>query len=143
MARQARKTAQQVAQTWATRMAAAGPQVQAGVNAVQTSPTQLAAANVNGYLAGVQMAVSSGKWQQKLQAVSLQDWKSSMLNKGVQHMQTGAAAAVNKVTAAMGPLLQYVYDTRDSINAANPRGTLQQNIQRSVAFQTAMANYGK
>jgi hypothetical protein len=122
-------------------MASATTAVQQGVNAVQTSPTALAAANVNGYLAGVQQAVSSGKWANNLNRVSLADWKNSMLNKGVQRMQTGAAAAVPKVTSAFGPLLQYIYDTRDQINAANPRGSLQMNIQRSVAMQTAMANY--
>lgn len=143
MARQARKTAQQVASKWSANLGAASQAITNGVNAVQTAPTQLAAANVQGYLTGVQNAVSSGKWQKNLQAVSLTDWKNAMLQKGLQHVQTGAVAAQGKVATAFGPLLQYIYDGRDQINAANPRGTLQQNMARSTAMIQYMAQYNK
>lgn len=141
MARQARKTAQQVASKWSANLGAATQAITNGVNAVQTAPTQLAAANVQGYLTGVQNAVNSGKWAAALNKVSLSDWKTAMLNKGVQHIQTGAVAGQSKVASAFGPLLQYIYDGRDQINAANPRGTLQQNMQRSAAMIQYMAGY--
>lgn len=143
MAKQAKKSASQVAQKWSANLQAATQSIQQGVNAVTTSPTQLAAANVNGYLQGVQQAVSSGKWQQRLQAVSLNDWKTAMLNKGVPHIQTGAVQGQSKVQQVFGPLLDYVYNVRDQVNAANPRGSLAQNLQRANAFATAMHNYNK
>lgn len=143
MARQARKSAQQVAQKWSQNLMAAVPSITAGVNGVQTSPTQLAANNVQGYLTGVQNAVATGRWQSGLQSVSLQDWKNAMLNKGVPHIQTGATQGQAKVQSAFGPLLDYIYNGRDQINASNPRGTLQQNIARSQAMITYMANYKK
>lgn len=141
MARQARKTAQQVAAKWSQNLTNSTTAIQNGVNAVTTSPTQLAAQNVNGYLQGVQAAVASGKWQRNLQAVSLQDWKTSMQQKGIPHIQTGATAAQPKVATAFGPLLQYVYDTRDAVNQSHPRGSLAQNLARANAFATQMANY--
>ena len=141
MARQATKTAAQVAQRWSQGMQNSTTTITNGVNAVTIAPTQLAAANVQGYLQGVQQAVNSGKWQRNLQSVSLQDWKTAMTQKGIPHIQTGAATAMPKVQAAFGPLLQYIYQTRDQVNAANPRGTLAQNIQRSTAFIQAMAQY--
>lgn len=143
MARQARKTAAQVAQKWSQNLSASTQSITNGVNSVQTSPTQLAAVQVNAYLQGVQHAVTSGKWQRGLQAVSLQDWKNSMLQKGVPHIQTGAVQGQGKVQQVMGPLLDFVYNTRDSINQSNPRGSLQQNLARANAFATAMSNYGK
>lgn len=143
MARQARKTAQQVAATWSQRLQASTTQIQNGVNAVTTSPTQLAAANETGYLQGVQAAVASGKWRTKLQAVSLSDWKSAMVNKGIPHIATGATQAQPKVQQVFGQLLPFIYDTRDAVNASNPRGSLQQNIARMTAFVNAMAQYGK
>jgi hypothetical protein len=143
MARQARKSAQQVAQTWSQRLQASTQQIQNGVNAVTTSPTQLAAANEAGYLQGVQQAVANGKWRTKLQAVSLSDWKSSMINKGIPHISTGATQAQGKVQTVMGQLLPFIYDTRDAINASNPRGNLQQNMARMNAFVQAMSMYNK
>lgn len=141
MARQARKTPQQVAQKWSQNLQAATPSIQAGVSAVQTSPTQLAAAQEQAYLSGVQQAVSSGKWRNKLQAVSLQDWKNAMTNKGIPHIATGAVQGQGKMQNAMNNLLPFIYDTRDSINASNPRGSLQQNIARMTAFVNAMSQY--
>lgn len=141
MARQARKTAAQVAAKWSQNLANSQQSIKDGVNGVQTSPTALAAANPQGYLQGVQNAVANGTWAAGLNRVSLQDWKNAMLNKGLGRVATGAAQAQPKVQAAMGPLLQFIYDTRDQINSANPRGSLQQNIQRSVAMQQAMAGY--
>jgi hypothetical protein len=141
MARQAQKSPATVAQKWSTNLAASVPSIQSGVNAVTTAPTQLAAANPNGYLMGVQNAVQSGKWQQSLQAVSLTDWKNAMLNKGVQRVQTGATQAVPKFQAAMTKLLPFIYSTRDQINSTMPRGGLQQNLARANAFASAMAGY--
>lgn len=143
MARQARKTAAQVAAKWSTNLTNATQSMKDGVNAVQTSPTQLAAANPQGYLQGVQQAVATGKWAAGLNAVSLQDWKNAMINKGLPRVGTGATQAQPKVQQAFAPLLQFIYDARDQVNAANPRGSLQQNIQRSVAMQQAMAQYKK
>lgn len=132
-----------MAQKWSANLQAATKSITDGVNSVQTSPTQLAAANPNGYLAGVQKALASGKWQASLQAVSLSDWKNSMVQKGIPHIQTGAVQAVPKVQAAFGPLLDAVYNTRDQVNSQYPRGTLQQNLQRANAFATAMSQYVK
>lgn len=141
MARQARKTAQQVAQKWSANLQSSTPSIQAGVAAVQTSPTALAAQNEQGYLAGVQKAVSSGKWRNNLMAVSAADWKNAMTTKGIPRIAQGAAASQGKVQTVMNNLLPFIYDTRDSINASNPRGSLQQNIARMTAFVNAMAQY--
>lgn len=141
MAKQARKTAQQVAQKWSTNLANATTSITNGVNAVTTAPTQLAAMQQTAYLTGIQHAVASGKWANALNNVTLADWKTAMLQKGVPRIATGATAAQPKVQQAFTPLLQFVYDTRDSVNAANPRGTLQQNMARMNAFVQAMSTY--
>lgn len=141
MSRQARKTAAQVAQKWSTNLSAATPQMTAGVQGVQTSPTQLAAANPGAYLAGVQNAVNSGKWQAKLNSVSLGTWQQAYITKGIPRVQQAATTDKQKVQNAFTPLLNYVYNARDQVNATMPRGTLQQNIQRSVAMMQAMSQY--
>lgn len=143
MARQARKTAQQVAQKWSQNLGNATASMTNGANAVQVAPTQLAAANPQGYLNGVQQAVASGKWQRRLGNVSLQDWKTAYIQKGIPRVGTGATAAIPKVQAAFGPLLDFVYNTRDQVNQSNPRGSLAQNMARMNAFVQAMSQYNK
>lgn len=139
MARQSRKTAAQVAQKWSTNLQQAVPSVTQGVNAVTTSPGVIAANNPQGYLAGVQANVA--KWQRKTGAVTLQDWKTAMTQKGIPHMQQGAAQAQQKVQTAMAPVLDAVYNLRDQINSSMPRGTLQQNLARMNAMVNGMAQY--
>lgn len=141
MARQSRKTAQQVAQKWSQNLGAATNQMQAGVRGVTTSPTALAAANSQGYVAGVQRSVNEGKWQRKLQAVSLSQWQNAYVTKGIPRVQQAATQDQPKVQAAFGPLLDYVYNARDQINSTMPRGTLSQNIARATAMMQAMSGY--
>lgn len=141
MARNARKQASAVAQKWSMNLGNATQQMQTGAQGVTTAPTQLAAANANGYLAGVQQAVSSGKWQAALQAVSLSQWQQAYIQKGIARVQQAANTDKGKVQAAFGPLLDYVYNARDQINASQPRGSLAQNIARSQAMIQAMAGY--
>lgn len=141
MARQARKTAADVANKWSQNLSNSTTQMQKGAQSVTVAPTQLAAANPNGYLNGVQQAVSSGKWQANLQKVTLSQWQNAYVTKGIPRVQQAATADKPAVQAAMGPLLDAVYAARDQINASMPRGNLQQNIQRSVAMMQAMAQY--
>lgn len=141
MARQAQKTAANVAQKWANNLNAATTTIQQGVQSVTTAPTALAARNPNAYLAGVQNAVSSGKWQNRLNAVSLSDWQNAMKTKGIPRIQTGTAAGQPKMQSFMSNFLPFVYQTRDAINSSQPRGTLAQNMQRMTSFVQAMAGY--
>lgn len=139
MARQARKTAAAVAQKWSQNLAASGQTMTNGINGVTVSPGQLAAANSQAYLTGVQQNV--GKWQSKLQAMPLSTWQNAMKVKGIPRVQQAATTDQGKVQSAMGPLLDYVYNTRDQINSSMPRGSLQQNISRMTAFVNQMSQY--
>lgn len=141
MARQARKTAAQVAQKWSQNLGNSGQTMTNGINGVTVSPGQLAAANYQAYLSGVQQNV--GKWQAKLQNMPLSSWQNAMKVKGIPRVQAAASTDMPKVQTAFGPLLDAVYAARDQINSTMPRGTLQQNIARMTAMVNAMAGYGK
>lgn len=140
MARQASKSPQQVAQKWTQNLSASTQSIQAGVQGVTVSPTQLAAANPEGYLAGIQRAVSSGKWQNKLQAVSLQQWQQAMVTKGIPRIQTGAQAGQPKMLAFMQNFLPYVQQAKQQL-ASTPRGSLAQNQQRMIQWSNLMSQY--
>jgi len=136
-------TPQQATNNWASGMSSSTEKMKAGINAVTESPTAAAARNSDRYLQGIQRAVSSGKWQAGLNAVSLQDWKTSMIEKGVPRVASGAAAAKPKMLAFLQQFLPYVQAGVQQINSSNPRGDLEANIQRSAAMARYNAAFRK
>lgn len=123
-----------VAALWASRMAQAGPAITAGVQAVTTAPGVSAARRKDAYVAGVQQ--SANKWAVNVAATTLGEWQQSMIDKGVGRVGSGATAAQAKMANVMAQLLPAI----DSVKASlPPRGTLEQNVARSAAFQMGMA----
>ncbi len=129
--------ATQVAADWASRLAASGDKIQRGVQAVQTSPGQLAARQADVW-ANNAMAAKS-KFARNAARVSLGDWQQAMITKGVPRIATGAQAGQAKMAAFLQSFLPFVEGVRRSLP---PRGTLDQNIQRMVANARAISQYG-
>lgn len=120
-----------VAAKWSRNLAASTASITAGVNAVTVNPAQTAASQSAAYLAGVQNAVTSGKWQRGLARTTLQSWQQSMITKGIPRIASGASAAQPKVQAFMSKWLPYQQGLQAKL-AATPRGDLSTNIQRAV-----------
>lgn len=129
------------ATNWANGMSNATAKITAGVNAVSVAPTQLAAQAANRMLAGIQAAVSSGKWQARLQAVTLQDWQQAMLNKGVPRVASGAQAAKPKFQTFLQQFLPYLQTGVQQMNAQQPRGDLEANIARATFMMRYNASF--
>lgn len=131
---------------WKRGMQGASQAYTDGIDAVTQNPMELAAQNEQGYLQGIQDAVSSGKWQSKLRKVSMQDWKSAAKQKGAQRLSQGAAAAESKVNAfwqRQGPIVDTIQQTVRSM----PNATLQDRLARMQAnaqmmHDAARAQYG-
>ena len=130
--------ADQATTNWVNAMGTASTRMKAGVEAVTVSPTEQAAAAQDRYLMGVQRAVASGKWARGLRRVSLQDWKTAMISKGVDRVATGAMQARDKMRKFLGEWLPYVQQVKASLPA---RGTLDQNLQRMLANARGLANF--
>lgn len=123
---------QTVAQKWARNLGMATDTIKAGIQAVTQSPTERAAQRQDAYIAGVQRAVASGKWQQGLRRVNLQDWQSAAINKGLPRIGPGAQQALPKFTTFMQQWLPYL----DGLHARLqnlPRGDIEQNRARMNA----------
>lgn len=126
-------SAADAAARWQTGFGAAGPRWAAGIESVTTAPGIAAAAAQDRYLQGVQM--SAPKWARNVAGVTLASWKQTSIAKGQGRLASGATAGMGKYQAAIGKVL----DAEKSIIAGLPaRGTVEQNIQRSSAFQLAM-----
>ena len=127
-------TAAQVTAKWNTRAGAATPDWVAGINGVTQAPGPAAAAAVEVWAANTLAA--KAKFVAKLGNQSLQEWKSQAVAKGQNNYATGVTAGQTKYQAAMGKVLAAEAQIVGNLPA---RGNLQANIQRSVAFQTQMA----
>lgn len=126
-------TAADAAQRWQQNFGAAGQRWAQGIESVTTAPGVAAAAAQDRYLAGVQSNV--GKWARNTAAMPLATWKQIAVQKGQSRLASGAQAGLSKYQAAIGKVL----DAQKSIIAGlPPRGTVEQNIQRSSQFQMAM-----
>ena len=128
------------AQRWAQGLAGAGSKVREGVSAVQQAPGARAAAAVDRYLQGVQQ--SADKFRSNVAAVSLGDWQDAMINRGIPNMGTAAQQKQSKYQSAIADLLPHIAEVSRRVQSM-PKGTLQDSINRQIAFTQGMAGYRK
>lgn len=126
------------ADSWASGLSGAGNKLTQGVNRVTEAPTAAAARNIDGYLQGVQNAVSSGLMLRRLQAATLQDWKTAMINKAVPRLATAATQGKSKYAAfaqSFYPAMAAASAAADSI----PKNDMAGKMARvQVVIQAAM-----
>ena len=89
-------------------------------------------------LAGVQEAVTSGRWARNLQRVGTSGWKDRTIAKAANY-GVGVAAGVDNYTQAMTTWLPRISQAATAAKAM-PGATLQQRLARSTAFATALYN---
>lgn len=134
----ARVNAQQWLQKWGNALSASGTAISAGVDNVKTAPGVTAAAAQDRMLAGINDAVTSGRWAKAVAGVSLDAWKQSMKNKGIPHIAQGVAQAQSTKVTQITALLNAVDASTQAI-ASLPKGGLENNINRATAFMRAMS----
>lgn len=110
-------TAAQVADKWVQRTSAATQAYIDGINRTDVNPMAAAAANSAGYLAGVQNAVSSGKWARGLNRVTKEQWQQKAVTLGAQRLATGVTAAKPKFQAFMDQFLPFLANNVSQVRA--------------------------
>jgi hypothetical protein len=134
----ARGTPDQIAAKWRDRLSGSTVEITNGVNNVQVAPGQLAAAQVDVWLANTQ--ASRDKWRSRVAAVTLEDWRSKMITVGIPRVASGAQANVGKVQTFMTEFLPFL-DRGVAQVRSMPRGTLEQNIARATTMMRYTAGY--
>ncbi|KKN22748.1 hypothetical protein LCGC14_0912090 [marine sediment metagenome] len=133
----ARVTPQEYAEKWGRRLKASGEDIRRGIDRVSVAPGEAAAQNQEALLTNFQEAVNSGLWAARVRGVTLQEWKDSAKNKGLPRIAQGVDAALPKMAAIAGPLLQAVDEAAAAANAL-PKVTLEDSIQRMTTFVREM-----
>lgn len=136
----ARKSAAQVAEKWNRRLKGATQDIEAGISAVSEAPTQLAARKVDKMRHNILEAIDSGKVTDGLNRVSLEEWKTKTIRKGVPRIAQGADEAQGKVQAFMGELLPHIDNVKSQIDGM-PDMTLEDSINRATTFMRGMAQF--
>lgn len=136
----AKVTPQEFASDWSTRIGQSIPKIERGIRNVTTSPTQKAKAKKQKLLNNFTNAVNSGKWERGLDRVSLSDWQTAAITKGLSRIGQGAQAAQSKVEAFATKLLAYQDGLKAKLDAM-PDLTLQDNINRMTYYITEMSKF--
>jgi len=113
-----------------------------GVQGVTVSPTNLAAAKQDKMKTRLNASIDSGRWASALKAVSLEDWKTKMIDKGINRVATGIDAASDKVINFASQLLPAVQAAQNKVKAM-PDVTLEDSISRMNAYTREMAKFHK
>lgn len=138
----AKFTPQELAEKHARRTTAAVPDMIKGVEAVQVSPTNQAADKKDKLVARWNEAINSGKWERGLRNVSLDQWKTSMKEKGANRVAAGIAGAKDKMVAFYAELIPFQSDLSAKI-ASMPDLTLEDSIARATAQIRGMSTFRK
>ena len=133
-------TAQQVSAKWLTNFGNAATAMTDGVNAVQTAPGQLAAAQATLWLQRLQQ--SQTKWATRVSAVTLPEWKTAMINLGIPRAQQGASAKQANYTSFITDYMNFLSGAVAQVKSM-PKGTLAQGIARASSMITASYNWGQ
>lgn len=134
----ARVTPEQAAAKWSTRLQASTGDITTGVRNVTEAPGIAAARQKQLWVTRVTQ--SADKWARRVSAVSLQEWQTAMIDKGINRISGGATAAIPKVTAFMQDFLPYVDQGVQQIRSM-PKGNVDMGIARAAAMIRHNAGY--
>lgn len=133
-------TPEQYAEKQARNLKASTPDIRRGVERVTVAPTQKAAEAQDKMLSRLTEAVQSGKWAAGLRRVTLEDWKSKMLEKGVPRIAAGIDAAYDKVVSFASELLPFQATLQSKVETMSDL-TLEDNIARAAEWMRGMAKF--
>jgi hypothetical protein len=133
---------QEGAKKWGDRLTQAIPDVKAGIDKVQESPTAKAASKGEKWMAGIQRAHTSGKWKRGLLSVTLEAWKMKTRDVGADRIAGGVAAAGEKMGAFYGKLYPFQEKLQGQIKTM-PDASIQDSIARMTKWVMGMTEFDK
>ncbi|GAI32814.1 unnamed protein product [marine sediment metagenome] len=114
--------------------------IRSGVEKVTEAPGKKAAAAVEKMRVNINAALDSGRWEAEVGRVTLEEWRSKMLEKGVPRVRAGAEAAKPEMEAFSAALFPHIESQQAKLKAM-PSVSLEDNISRMVTFVRGMAEF--
>lgn len=114
---------------WVSRLSGATAEIQAGVQKVQQSPGQLAAAKADKWFQSV--TESKDKWRRNTGRVSLEDWRTMMVNVGIPRIAQGAQQKQAKMQAFLTEFYPHLEALQRKLGSM-PDATFEDRINKAV-----------
>lgn len=133
-------TPEQAQEKHARRLKGSIEDIRMGVERVTVSPTEKAAAAIPKMKIKLNAAIDSGKVERGLKRVSLDEWKTKTVNKGLNRIGAGIDEAKEKTTRFYGELFPYQDRIKAEVDRM-PSVTLEDNISRMTKFVRDMAKF--
>ena len=112
----------------------------ARINAVTEAPGKKAAAKADKMKQNIVKSIDDGTWQRNVAAVTLEDWKTSMIEKGVPRIASGIDAAAPKVQAFYEQFFPHLDKIAADVDKM-PDLTLQDSIARMTKQVTEASKF--
>jgi len=138
----AKLTPKQAQQKHARRLKAAIEDITIGVNNVTEAPGKKAAAKSAKMLANLTKAVQDGTWAQRVGDVTLEEWRTHMLEKGIPRISAGIDGAADKTEDFFAQLFAYQATLSGQLKGM-PDLTLEDSISRMTTWVRGMAKFSK
>jgi len=138
----AKLTPQQAQEKHARNLKASVPDITIGGDAVTEAPGKKAAAAQAKMKANLNAAIDDGTWAQRVSAVSLEEWKKQMKEKGIGRISAGIDGAADKTRDFFSQLFAYQDSIKPEIDRL-PDLTLEDSINRMTTWVRKMAQFSK
>lgn len=135
-----RLTPQQFATKWGNRLKGSLDDIRQGIDRVDQAPGIAAAAKADKWQQRVSSAESKRKWSRRVGAVSLEDWKTAIRDKGLPRIAAGVDAAQDKQVRFATELFAHQNEGLRVIEGM-PDLVLEDSINRMTAWTRHMAAF--
>lgn len=124
----------------ARRTKAALEDMRAGVERVQEAPGLGAARQATKMRSKLVEAIDNGKWARRVQSVTLDQWKTTMKDKGIPRVSQGIDGAAQKVREFATQLIEHENTVLQEIDRM-PSTTLEDSISRATTWIRRMSEF--
>lgn len=136
----AKLTAKEFAEKHNRRTKAALEDMRRGISNVTEAPTLKAAAKADKMKSRLVESIDSGKWQDGLKRVTLEQWKEKALNVGVNRVSAGLDANKAKVESFAEALIPHI-ESGQSIMKNLPDLTIEDSINKASEWIRHMSKF--
>ena len=138
----AKLTPKEAQEKHARNLKASVPDITAGVARVTEAPGKKAAAKQAKMKANLVAAIDDGTWAARVSAVTLEDWKAKMTEKGIPNIARGIDLAAVKTEDFFSQLFAYQATLHTQIDKMADL-TLEDSISRMTTWVRGMAKFSK
>lgn len=114
--------------------------IQRGIERVAEAPGKRAASKVQKMRQNLLASIDDGTWESRVGSVSLEDWKTAAVEKGVGRIAAGIDGAAAKVESFYEQLFPHQESIQRELEGM-PDLTLEDNIQRMTHAVRRMAEF--